>query len=112
MPLFAVIRTRGAAYRAELPLEQQDAWRAHADVMNALASQGFVVAGGPLEDGPDVLHIVRAESVAAIAARFAADPWERMDLLRTIRIAPWTLRLGTIGTKPQQRDAGAAKTKE
>ena len=94
--LFAVIRTRGPAYRVDRPLEAQDAWRAHAHFMNALLKEGFVVMGGPLEDGPDVLHIVRADSATAIAARFAADPWEPMGLLRTVRIAPWTLRLGTL----------------
>ena len=94
--LFAVIRTRGPAYRPDRPLEAQDAWRAHADFMNVLLEEGFVVMGGPLEDGPDVLHIVRAASAAAIATRFADDPWEPMGLLRTVRIAPWTLRLGTL----------------
>ena len=64
--------------------------------MNALLAENFIVAGGPLEDGPDVLHIVRADSAEQIAARLAADPWERMELLRTIRIAPWTLRLGKL----------------
>ena len=94
--LFAVIRTRGPAYQPDRPLEAQDAWRAHAEFMNALLKEGFVVMGGPLEDGPDVLHIVRTDSAAVIAARFAADPWEPMGLLRTVRIAPWTLRLGTL----------------
>ncbi len=94
--LFAVIRTRGPAYRSDVPLEAQDAWRAHADFMNALHAEGFIVIGGPLEDGPDVLHVVHAESARMTAARFADDPWERMGLLRTIRIAPWTLRLGTL----------------
>jgi uncharacterized protein YciI len=94
--LFAVIRTRGLAYRPDRPLEAQDAWRAHADFMNGLLKEGFVVIGGPLEDGPDVLHIVRADSAATIAAQFAKDPWEPMGLLRTVRIAPWTLRLGTL----------------
>jgi uncharacterized protein YciI len=96
MPLFAVIRTRGPAYQPGRPLEEQQAWRAHADFMNALHAEGFIVVGGPLTDGPDVLHIVRADSADAIKARLAADPWERMDLLRTIRVAPWTLRLGSL----------------
>ena len=94
--LFAVIRSRGPAYRSDRPLEAQDAWRAHAQFMNGLHDEGFVVIGGPLEDGSDVLHIVRAESAAVITARFATDPWEPLGLLRTVRIAPWTLRLGTL----------------
>ena len=94
MPLFAVIRTRGPGWRHGTPMEEQDAWRAHADFMNALVDDGFVLLGGPL-DGPDVLLIVRAEGAGAIGVRLAADPWEP-NLLRTIRIAPWTLRLGRL----------------
>ena len=79
-----------------MPLEAQDAWRAHADFMNVLHAEGIIVIGGPLEDGPDVLHVVHAESGADDCGPLADDPWERMGLLRTIRIAPWTLRLGTL----------------
>ena len=31
MPLFAVVNTGGAAYRAGAPMEEQEAWRPHAD---------------------------------------------------------------------------------
>jgi uncharacterized protein YciI len=95
VPLFAVINTRGFAYRHGTPMEGQEAWRAHADFMNALVDDGFVVLGGPLEE-PDVLLIVRAESVDAIRARLAVDPWHQMDLLRIKSISPWTLRLGSL----------------
>jgi len=61
MPLFAVINTRGPVYRHGVPMEEQDAWRAHADFMNALVAEGFVALGGPLAE-PDVLLIVRAAS--------------------------------------------------
>jgi uncharacterized protein YciI len=95
MPLFAVINTRGPAYRHGAPMEAQDAWRAHADLMNAMAAEGFIVLGGPLEE-PDVLLIIRAESADAIRARLAVDPWHQMGLLRIKSISPWTLRLGTL----------------
>jgi uncharacterized protein len=95
MTLFAVFLTRGPAWQAGRPLEEQDAWRPHADFMNALVDEGFVLLGGPLEE-PDVLQIVRASSPQEITERLAADPWHRMDLLRITRIAPWTLRLGAL----------------
>src|ERR1035441_2003816 len=44
--LFAVIRSRGAAWNDSLPLEEQEDWRPHADFMNALHAEGFVVIGG------------------------------------------------------------------
>jgi hypothetical protein len=41
--LFAVIRSRGAAWNDSLPPEGQEDWRPNADFMNALHAEGFVV---------------------------------------------------------------------
>jgi uncharacterized protein YciI len=93
--LFAVINTRGPAYRHGRAMEEQDGWKPHADSMNALVAEGFVVLGGPLEE-PDVLLIVRAVSADDITLRLAADPWHRMGLLTIKTISPWALRLGAL----------------
>src|SRR5215469_8708130 len=95
-PLFAVLRTRGPAWQDSQPLEGQADWTAHASFMNALAKEGFVVLGGPLEGTADVLLIVRAGSPDEIRARLADDPWTHNDLLRVTRVVPWTLRLGSL----------------
>jgi hypothetical protein len=94
--LFAVILTHGAAWRRGVPLEGQMDWTAHAAFMDALLEDSFVALGGPLETTDDVLLIVRAESPAEIADRLGADPWHQQDLLRISRIAPWTIRLGSL----------------
>jgi hypothetical protein len=94
--LFAVTRTRGPAWKAERPLEEQAEWSSHADFMNALHRDGFILLGGPLDGTPEVLLIARAEDEAAIRSRLAADSWTRLDLLRIKHILPWTLRLGTL----------------
>jgi uncharacterized protein YciI len=96
MALFAVIRTRGPAWQDARPLEGQAGWDGHAVFMNALAREGFVALGGPLDGTPDVLLIVRATSADEIRARLAKDPWAIADLLRISRIMPWTLRLGSL----------------
>jgi len=92
--LFAVIRTYGPAWQSSCTLEEQPAWDAHAAFMDSLVEEGFVVVGGPLEGTLDVLLIVHSESVQEAMARFTADPWTGMDLLRISQIAPWTIRLG------------------
>lgn len=94
--LFIVIRTRGPAWQGSQPLEGQPDWAGHASFMNALAGEGFVVVGGPLEGTPDVVLVVRAESADEIRARLAADPWAITDQLRVTRVAPWTVRLGSL----------------
>jgi len=94
--LFAVIRTRGPAWRDSFPLEGQRDWNAHASFMNELKADGFVVLGGPLEGTNDVLLIIRAAGQEEIVFRLASDPWTSLDLLRVSRISPWTLRLGSL----------------
>ena len=96
MNLFAVIRSRGAAWQPQLPLEEQADWDIHASFMNALESEGFVVLGGPLEGTHDALLIVRATTPDEIVNRLQDDPWTTRDLLRLSRISPWTLRLGSL----------------
>ena len=58
--LFAVIRTRGAAWQAALSIEEQEGWAAHAAFMDGLAKEGFIVLAGPLEGTNDVLLIACA----------------------------------------------------
>jgi hypothetical protein len=65
--------------------------------MNALLAEGFVALGGPLEGTRQVLLIFRAEGAAQIRSRLAADPWHRDALLEISLIAPWQLRLGSLG---------------
>jgi hypothetical protein len=94
--LFAVIRTRGPAWQDSRPLEGQADWAGHASFMNALAKEGFVILGGPLEGTSDVLLIVRATTPDEVRSRLAEDPWASKVLLRVSRVAPWTLRLGAL----------------
>jgi uncharacterized protein YciI len=96
MRFFAIIRTRGEAWRPGVSLERQEDWTGHARFMDELESSGFVVLGGPLEGTEDALLIIRAESPEEISSRLAADPWTALAVLRTGRIAPWTLRLGSL----------------
>jgi hypothetical protein len=64
--------------------------------MNALKEDGFLLLGGSLDGTPDVLLVVRASTPDEIIDRLRGDPWTSLDLLRISRIAPWTLRLGSL----------------
>ncbi|MCX7367195.1 MAG: hypothetical protein NTV97_36045 [Alphaproteobacteria bacterium] len=94
--VFAVIRTRGPRWDREQPLEGQKDWQTHADFMNGLVADGFMLLGGPLEGTQDVLLIVRAENEADIEERLAVDCWSVDGLLRTVTVHPWQLRLGSL----------------
>ena len=71
--LFAVINTRGPNWDDSKAMEGQVDWRGHADFMNGLAAEGFVLLGGPFKGTRDVLLIVRAEDKQEVEARLAPD---------------------------------------
>ena len=92
--LFSVTRSHGPAWESTLPREQQAEWAAHADFMNGLTADGFVVLGGPLEDTPYTMLAIRAADAAEVRGKLAQDPWEANRVLETTRIVGWTLALG------------------
>jgi hypothetical protein len=51
----------------------------HAEFMDGLVGDGFVILGGPVGDGEQPLHLIRATDEDEIRARLAADPpfWRR-----------------------------------
>ena len=73
-------------------MEEQSGWAEHADFMDGLVEQGFVVLGGPLSDEVRVVHVVEAESEDAVRATLVRDPWSGSHLV-VDAIDPWTIRL-------------------
>jgi hypothetical protein len=49
--------------------------------MDALATEGFVVQGGPLGGTERFLFVVDAEDEPTLRSRLAADPWTPMEML-------------------------------
>jgi hypothetical protein len=101
MPLFAVLRAHGPAWKHGEPLEAQEGWLDDAAYMDRLAAEGVIVLGGPL--GTDeALLIFRAKDEGEVRARLRADPWGE-ETLTLAWILPWTIRLGetnlAIGAK-------------
>jgi len=90
---FAVRLERGGPWDWSRDLREQDGWDEHARYMDSLVDEGFVVLGGPLSDGRDVLHAVSAPSEQAVRERLAHDNWAQNGMLTITSIEPWTLLL-------------------
>src|SRR5207249_9770316 len=65
---FLVKRAHGPSWDPSRPRREQDGWDAHAEFMDRLVEEGFVVLGGPVGegDGDYALQVVEAESEAAV----------------------------------------------
>ena len=73
-------------------LRTQDAWDEHAEFMDRLTAEGFVVLGGPL--GADrALLVIEAPDVETVHRTLDADPWTAMGLLVTDLAEPWEVLL-------------------
>ena len=94
--VYAVMRVRGPRWQAGVVMDEQKDWKAHAEFMDGLVDEGFVLLGGPSRRTDDVLLIVRAGHAGEIHRRFAEDVWTKTDLLRTKWVAEWWLRLGVL----------------
>ena len=94
MAYFAVMREKGSGWERSRRMREQAEWDAHAEFMEGLVDEGFVVLAGPLGEGERFLLIINAENVEAVHARLAPDPWTDMDLLRVVEVTPWRVLLG------------------
>lgn len=92
--LFAVRLERGGPWDWSRGLREQEGWDEHASYMDALVAEGFIVLGGPLEEGRDVLLAISAPSADAIRDRLATeDNWHRSGMLTVKSIEAWTILL-------------------
>src|SRR5204862_805108 len=87
-----VLRRSGPEYDPSKGLREQSGFDEHADFMDALVEDGFIVLGGPLGDEVRTAHVVEAESEQAIRERMARDPWSGTHLV-VDSIDPWTILL-------------------
>ena len=74
-------------------MREQDGWDEHARFMDELVASGFILLGGPLENGHETLHIVSSTSDEAIRERWATDPWWVNGMLTPKSIERWTILL-------------------
>jgi uncharacterized protein YciI len=100
MPNFAVRLVHGPGWDSSRQILDQDGWDEHAAFMDGLVDDGFIILGGPVGDGEQTLHVVRAADENQIRARFARDPWASAGLLRIGTIERWALWLDSRPGNP------------
>jgi len=61
--------------------------------MDALADEGFIVAGGPVGADGAALHVLAAADEGEVVSRLARDPWTASGVLRLAAVERWTILL-------------------
>ena len=102
MPHFALSTVHGPGWDGARGIREQDGWAEHADFMDGLVADGFILLGGPLGDGAQTLHVVEARDEDEIRRRMAEDPWAHSHLLEVGSVQPWALWLD-FRTAPRRR---------
>jgi uncharacterized protein YciI len=95
--IFAVTLERGGPWDWSRGLREQDGFDEHADFMDALVDEGFVLLGGPLEGEREILHVIDAESERTVRDRLAQDNWHRNGMLTVSSVRTWTVLLDGLG---------------
>jgi uncharacterized protein YciI len=100
MANFAVRLVHGPGWDSSRPIREQPGWDEHAAFMDGLVDGGFLILGGPVEDGAETLHAVEAADEKEVSARFAEDPWARAGLLQVGIIETWRFWLDSRAGYP------------
>ena len=90
---FAVRLERGGPWDWSRDLREQDGWDEHAQFVDSLVDEGFIVLGGPLAGDREILHAVCARSAEEVRERLAQDNWHQNGMLAIKSLEPWTILL-------------------
>ena len=90
---FTVRLQRGGPWDWSRALREQDGWEKHARVMDSLVDEGFIVLGGPLDGGREILDAISASSVETVRRRLAEDNWAQSGMLTVTSVEAWTVLL-------------------
>ena len=98
MPYFLVKTVHGRSWDETRGIREQEGWDAHAEFMDALVDDGFVILGGPIgEDHGAAMLAIEAADEQEIEARFERDPWHPTGVLEIGAIERWTIWLDGTG---------------
>jgi uncharacterized protein len=95
---YLVERGKGPEWDHSRGRREQAGWDEHAEFMDRLTEDGFIVLGGPIGegDGENTLLVIDADDEATVRATLAEDPWPE-DLLTIESIRPWSVWLRAGG---------------
>jgi uncharacterized protein YciI len=88
---FVVISSAGPNRDRSKGTREQPFWDEHAEFIDRLAAEGFILMGGPLVDEGGSLLIVNAEDENEVREKLKNDPWRDQGILKLESIKRWQI---------------------
>jgi uncharacterized protein YciI len=92
---FIRIASAGANRDLSKGTREQPLWDEHAQFIDGLIEEGFILMGGPLVDEGGALLIVNAEDEKEVRAKIEHDPWYTHGILKLESIRRWQIFIDT-----------------
>lgn len=74
---------------------EQPFWDEHAEFIDRLVDEGFILLGGPLVDEGGALLIVKAEDENEVGEKLKNDPWYEHGILKQVSVKRWQIFIDT-----------------
>jgi len=88
---FVVISAAGPNRDLSKGTREQPFWDEHADFIDQLVAEGFILMGGPLVDEGGSLLIFNAEDENEVREKMKNDPWLKQGILKQESIKRWQI---------------------
>jgi uncharacterized protein YciI len=88
---FVAISSAGPNRDLSKGTREQPFWDEHAEFIDQLVTEGFILMGGPLVDEGGSLLIFNAEDENEVSERMKNDPWLKHGILRQKSIKRWQI---------------------
>ena len=79
---FVVISSAGPNRDVSKGTREQPFWDEHAEFIDRLVAEGFILMGGPLVDEGGSILIVNAKDENEVREKLKNDPWARHGILK------------------------------
>ena len=89
--IFVVISSAGPNRDVSKGAREQPFWYEHAEFIDRLVAEGFILIGGPLVDEGGALLIVNGEDENEVREKLKNDPWRDQGILKLESIKRWQI---------------------
>jgi uncharacterized protein YciI len=88
---FVAISSAGPNRDPTKGTREQPFWDEHANFIDQLVEEGFILMGGPLVDEGGALLILNAEDENEVRGKLKNDPWFKQGILKLESLKRWQI---------------------